>query len=838
MADRPILMFPQPTTSDRAKRPRGFSNITRPGAGRQGQRLDGRFDQIRAALEHRRIAALAEPGGVVPEEVVVLETVGSPRELVRAAEKVDGLEWLAEVDLDGLPPDEDFHDRKNPRKALSGRLYALFTNQSALKQLLSLWAQWKRGEKLPHGLRAFDNVFIHLRDVRRWNRRDRLDETGVIGDWKERVEYGDEEVFTEIELWYRSTAERRRQAQERVTFLVEAEGGELLTSAQIEAICFHGLSVRLPIATVSRILEDGDVKLVNCEQIRFFATGQMLARPIAEQAPDRRPPAMQNLAVPPPDARPVAALLDGLPVENHPALAGRLIVDDPDGYAADYQVEERRHGTAMASLILHGELDSPGSCTRPVYVRPILRPDKRDFRTPRLEASPAEPVLVDLIHRSVQRIMEVAPSVAIVNLSIGLRDRPYYRFISPLAQLLDWLSAEYGLLFVVSAGNHGQSIRLDVDPAKLAQLGDDDRQALTVRALLHDNRHRRVLSPAEALNALTVGAAHDDESGGVPWASHVIDPIKSPFLPNAASAQGHGHQKVLKPDVLMAGGRIVLETTPGSDELKPHTVGLRPPGQRHASPPARVSTSRGTSNAAALVTRAGVRVNDVVEELRREVGGNLLDEVPRGLWLRCLLAHGANWGDIEATLRRGGLSDWRQVKSAAARLVGYGRLDVDRAVTCTARRVVALGGGSLKEGAADIHEFPLPPSLSGQRGRRRLVVTLAWFSPVNPRNQRWRRAHLWFGVGHEALQLSRKDADHIAVQRGTLQHEVFEGESAIVINPGDSLCIQVNCREAAGKLAQKVPYALAVTLDVAPSLNVDVYSEVKAMIRPRVRPRP
>ena len=35
-------------------------------------------------------------------------------------------------------------------------------------------------------------------------------------------------------------------------------------------------------------------------------------------------------------ALPRVALLDGLPFANHDALAGRLIIDDPDGLGSTY----------------------------------------------------------------------------------------------------------------------------------------------------------------------------------------------------------------------------------------------------------------------------------------------------------------------------------------------------------------------------------------------------------------------------------------------------------------------------------------------------------------------
>jgi hypothetical protein len=154
--------------------------------------------------------------------------------------------------------------------------------------------------------------------------------------------------------------------------------------------------------------------------------------------------------------------------------------------------------------------------------------------------------------------------------------------------------------------------------------------------------------------------------------------------------------------------------------------------------------------------------------------------------------------------------------------------------------VTALSGGSLSAEAGSLHRFPLPPSLSGKQGWRSLTVTLAWFSPIHTLNERWRRAHLWFKspdsklkIGSKA-QLERSGADYHAVQRGTLQHEVFEGEKVSAFVDGDTMTIHVSCREDAGPLTESIPYALAVTLEVDPSIG-EIYSEIRDRIEIRER---
>src|SRR5690606_21626590 len=102
---------------------------------------------------------------------------------------------------------------------------------------------------------------------------------------------------------------------------------------------------------------------------------------------------------------PIIAMLAGLPMENHPHLRGNLIVDDPDDWAALYQVMDRKHGTAMASLILRGGnglSDLP--LEQPLYVRPILRAERDAFGVVR-ETPPRSRLWLDVIHQAVRRIL-------------------------------------------------------------------------------------------------------------------------------------------------------------------------------------------------------------------------------------------------------------------------------------------------------------------------------------------------------------------------------------------------------------------------------------------------
>ena len=334
-------------------------------------------------------------------------------------------------------------------------------------------------------------------------------------------------------------------------------------------------------------------------------------------------------------------------------------------------------------------------------------------------------------------------------------------------------------------------------------------QKQIVRAVAADARHRRLLSPAEALNALTVGATDEDASTG-----SLLPQWREPFvdqsLPSLINAQGMGYRRAIKPELLAPGGRVMVQEYLGSAAqalLSIYDGTLPPRADRGRSGKRRWRGQCGlvhpwTSNATALVSRGAALLSGVLDELRRDLGGESN---------RCRasvgLAEGALGSRRELVLSRFDLNEIlrtpensRRFKEYLTRLLGYGSLDFERVRECTSYRVTAIGGGYLASDESHHHRFPLPPSLSGQRGHRRLTITLAWLTPVNPRHQSWRRADLWFAPPKDALRVDRQQADWQAVQRGTLQHEILEGSKAAVYTDGTKMDIQVSCRSDAGVL--------------------------------------
>jgi hypothetical protein len=250
----------------------------------------------------------------------------------------------------------------------------------------------------------------------------------------------------------------------------------------------------------------------------------------------------------------------------------------------------------------------------------------------------------------------------------------------------------------------------------------------------------------------------------------------------------------------------------------------------------------GTSIAAAATSRLAAAIADVLEELETEPNAGTLKSVPTALWIRTLIAHGASWSPgtqrlVEDALRSAGYE--KPTTDELAAVLGFGRVDGERVMRCTQERATVLAGGSLLADRRVVHSIPLPPSLNAHTGLRRLTITLSWFSPIHVASRKYRRAQLWFEPPADPLEVTRNGVHWQAVRRGTLQHEVLEGNrTAINIPLGGTLDVPVSCIEDAGPFGEPIPYALAVTLEVAAGVSVHVYDEIRERIAPRVAVRP
>ncbi len=322
-------------------------------------------------------------------------------------------------------------------------------------------------------------------------------------------------------------------------------------------------------------------------------------------------------------------------------------------------------------------------------------------------------------------------------------------------------------------------------------------------------------------------------------------------MPNVSSAVGLGHKRAVKPDLLLPGGRqhVTFKANPPL-RLAPvraaQGFGLRV-ATPDTSPRAvldRRSLTFGTSPATALATRAGHQIFDALMD--RDSGSNHadIDHHYFAVLIKALLVHGARWPDTAGVIAEiFGPEDNRRSAERidnVSRILGYGVPDIARVLECTQSQATLAGCGTLEAGAAHAYRIPLPECLAQVVEPRRLILSLAWMSPITTTHQEYRRAQLQIDVPQLSGQLGVRRATQMqptdfASKRGTVVHEIYDGEDAVVFIDDGYLDLRVWCsqRPSTCPLDGIVKYALAVTIEAGQALPV--YTQVDERLRLQVR---
>lgn len=863
---------------DRRKRPRVSFDTQ---ALRLGRLIDQRLGNI---LDRDDIQVLDDPSSLAPERALVLEIIGSPERFVNAAAKV-GLEWLAEEvavlrgvrsyfdpqieprsdeeaeDSDGAglaDTDEDFDfllDEDEPQDETPGTLYLGMPTRATFKLLRDLWDKFKTGRPAPEGFSDWWKLFGLLHVLRAWGPEDRIGDATRKRLREEKERQTADELRVEVDLWYRADAVDRERAGSDFRAVVGSVGGTILDEESIDEIRYHSALVQLPGDAVEAVVArsgplalDDNIMTIRPQNGFRFTIDDL----ISESGEDED----EEDASDEPTGTAIGALLDGWPIENHTKLLNRLDVIPVEVSDSMAPVNRRFHGTAMASLILRGDLHERNSpLNRRLKVVPVLMPDGA-YETP-----PRDKLALGVIHRAVKELKEglggfdpSGPDVVIINHSICDEAFGFAGTMSAWARLLDHLAWKYRVLFVVSAGNIRDTFDVPGYPtgADMRAATPEHRRAELIRAIDGAKSQRTIFAPAESVNALTVAAAHSDGSS-LALPTSLTDPFGTVAAPILASGLGHGFNRSVKPDVMLPGGRQVAHPTEGST--------LRVHGREHADRYGQsvacpspygghldlTRRSAGTSNAAALATRVGMLIGDVLDNSPINASGSWHQRPTAPCVLKALIAHGASWGDLghEMTSVHLPTGSMPRRKEAVSRAMGYGAVDRARVVDGGGHRVTLLAEDSIRKDQRHEWRIPLPDDFRSSVDFRRIVVTLAWLTPVFPNSAQYRavglnivgstgKTHLWEGVNRVGNQPAVGFA-----RRGTLIHAVYEGNKrAVPFGEKGEFVINV---QAVSKMPHMtriaVPYAMAVTIEVADSINADIAASIRSRVMEQARSR-
>lgn len=710
---------------------------------RQAERLRQVFDRaeknLKAYVSDMSIAA--DPRAVIPERCLVFELLGDVPEFNVAAQAL-GLEWLAtEATTDDaveIEIDDDIAVDA-PERQIPQRLYMTMPTEEALRRLFKQWQIYTSGKAPLREQRGLWNFFGYLHSLRVWSVEDRIDPTLRAYVAKMLTEAPKKDVLVEIDLWYRDGTARRNESLAMLDEMLRQVGGERLDLVDISEIRYQGVLIQVP-GAVAEQLVSGDNDIARFRDAMTIRPQSAFESQIDGQDSEVK----EKLDEPNIVGDCIAALLDGYPIDQHDLLAGRLNVVEVDVSGTQAPALTRQHGTAMASLIVHGDLQAPDSkpLNRLLAVLPVLVSPGAGHK----ETTPKGKLPIGVIYNALQTIIaaneNINPKlrrVIVINHSICDVYAPFVRHSSPWASLLDYFSHKHNLLFVVSAGNVFSSFPIIYYQTMSAYHADqvDVREAAVLTAIEQAKGLRSIYSPAESINSLTIGAAHADHA--TPNIGAPPDPYPNFAMSSLASALGLGVNRSVKPDFLEKGGRFGIGMSNGKGCIHAHALPSVHYGQGVATPSPSGALNRsiltaGTSNAAALTTRAAHFIADALDEVFANNAKPWHELKTRAVMLKTLLAHGASWGDIGTMLDQAypphDAKKWSPRRNTITQFLGYGQLDVSRVISGTSNRITLLAQDMIRADQRHEYILPVPASMLHNREVRTVTLTLSWTCPM------------------------------------------------------------------------------------------------------------
>lgn len=542
------------------------------------------------------------------------------------------------------------------------------------------------------------------------------------------------------------------------------------------------------------------------------------------------------------DDVPHACLLDTGVNRGHRLISPALAADDmhtvEPAWGAD---DEEGHGTTMAGLALAGNLTELLAGNDPIEFGHRLESVKLLQKDGATGTDPQHHG--HLTVEAVARPEITAPfRPRVFGMAITARDNRDRGRPSAWSAALDSLAAGVDgdganpRLLIVSAGN-------------IESLNDWIHYP-------HGNATDGVHDPAQAWNALTVGACTDLVRITEPDASD-YSPVApagglSPFSTTSLTWEKHWP---LKPDVVLEGGNAAKDAlgAVGMPSLSLLTTNYQP-AQRL------FTTTNATSAATALATRLAAQVMAEYPELWPET-------------VRALIVHSAEWTDAmkQAFLRRSGKASKDDYRNLLRRC-GFGVPSVERALWTVSNSLTMVvqerlhpfqRQASKQPTLRDmhLHSLPWPREALEVLGETpvEMRVTLSYFIEPNPSQRgvrsryRYQSHGLRFDVQRplETIDAFRSrvnvatrdeeegadgsDADPswlIGPQgrhRGSLHGDIWRGTAAELANRGSIAVYPAlgwwKTRPALARYDKAARYALVVSIR-APETDVDLYTEV------------
>lgn len=534
------------------------------------------------------------------------------------------------------------------------------------------------GEEQRDGLPAYSWIASVTTEMALWGRENRT------GRKLKGIEIEQDQTYTlDVELWSYGTRDEIDNRMEELRHFVINNGGQFLdlfvnTSLSIARVKLNGV-------TLDRLLDVGIVQSVDLPPAPDLQTGLLINVPLDE---------FPNPPGPPQEGAEGICIIDSGITTGHPMLQTAVgeTVAIPTRLGSGF--DEHGHGTMVAGIALYGDV---AACINNLDFTPQfyifgarVTNANNEFDDERLIISQMDEAV---------RYFHDNYGCRVFNISLA---DPQLVFDgskpSPWAQILDTLARELNIIIVVSTGNY---------PVVGINGNAADQKRIGYPGYLLDP-DARILEPATAANAITVGAISHCENAEM-FGRYPNDPayqcIALTSQPSPFTRSGPGVNDAIKPDVCEYGGNILWD---GRTHVLIRDRGLSIVSMNREFTSRLFTVDVGTSYAAPRVAHLAAQILNNY----RGLSANLV---------RALIANSAE-------LPVAGLDQLNM--DDLLRLYGYGRPNLEKALFSTDNRVTLMAEDTILVDTFHIYQIPIPEEFKDTRGRRRISISLAFDPPV------------------------------------------------------------------------------------------------------------
>lgn len=517
-----------------------------------------------------------------------------------------------------------------------------------------------------------------------------------------------DEFMLDVELWpLEDSHQARRQAWQKFEDWLAEQSIEKLDQIKKPELTLY--RVRCTAAQAGMLLHHRDVRSIDLPP--NFALERSVVFQDIQKIPDIQAPSAQA---------PGVVVLDSGIADGHPLLKAAV------GEAKSFLLgegphDENGHGTHVAGLALYGDFEKHLRASSFVpnlrlYSGRIL--DKHNENTTGFVENQIEEAVRYFVSKHLCKVF---------NLSFGDANKPYLGgHLKGLSVTLDTLSRELGVLFVVSSGNH----RITEDSPDGLEWCDQYPTYLL-------NNDWRLIEPAPALNALTVGslARHNQTFNSQHNPGDLTElPIAHPGQPSPFTRSGCSIDGAIKPELMAHGGNWALNKY-SNFGLVDAGMGVVSTSHQFASGHP-FSVDVGTSMAAPQVAHLAASV--LHEHLNATAN-----------FIRAQLCLNAVLPEASQQL----MEQHKTIKRAC----GYGQVDETALHRSLENAVTLITDGKIENKRHHFYEIPVPPEFTsgGKKRLREIAIALAYTPPVRSTRIKYRATRIDFRL------VAARDLEHV-----------------------------------------------------------------------------